>query len=119
MKIRIQSLARALRRPLTSHAVSVDDASDVRPIDRVKPPMSRVAPSPAKDEHSEDEPSLGRSNLLLDTDEKVRQARIGADQALATPGLTFADGHGVRGPTGKGRQTRRMNYYQSVRDGLG
>ncbi|KAI9639388.1 putative pyruvate dehydrogenase [Dioszegia hungarica] len=89
--------------------VSIDDASDVRPVDKIKPPMSRVAPSPQPENVSDEEPSLGRSNLLLDTEEK----------ALATPGLVFADGHGLRGPTGKGRQTRRMNYYQSVRDALG
>jgi 2-oxoisovalerate dehydrogenase E1 component beta subunit len=83
----------------------VDDASDMRPVDKIKPTLSRVAPELSSDE----EPSLGRSNLLLNTD----------DKALATPGLVFSDGHGLRGPTGKGRQTRRMNLYQSVRDALG
>ncbi|KAL7421608.1 hypothetical protein Q5752_003377 [Cryptotrichosporon argae] len=39
--------------------------------------------------------------------------------ALATPGLTFTDGHGLRGPSGKGRQTRKMNLYQAIRDALG
>ena len=41
------------------------------------------------------------------------------DQALASPGLTFTDGHGLRGLSGKGRQTRRMNLYQAIRDALG
>lgn len=40
-------------------------------------------------------------------------------QSLATPGLKFTDGHGLRGPTGKGRQTRKMNLYQAIRDALG
>jgi hypothetical protein len=51
--------------------VSIDDASDVRPVDKIKPPMSRVAPSPQPENVSDEEPSLGRSNLLLDTEEKV------------------------------------------------
>lgn len=33
--------------------------------------------------------------------------------------MTFTDGHGIRGPTGKGRQTRKMNLYQAIRDALG
>lgn len=39
-------------------------------------------------------------------------------QALATEGLVFADGHGLRGPTGKGRETRKMNLHQAIRDAL-
>lgn len=38
--------------------------------------------------------------------------------ALATEGLVFADGHGLRGPTGKGRETRKMNLHQAIRDAL-
>lgn len=64
-------LTRLLRRPYSAYAASMDEPSDIRPIDKVKPPMSRVAPSPPQDPHSDEEPSLGRSNLLLDTDEKV------------------------------------------------
>lgn len=55
------------------------------------------------------EPALGDSNILLKTKE----------EALATPGLTFTDGHGLKGFNGKGRETRRMNLYQAVRDALG
>jgi 2-oxoisovalerate dehydrogenase E1 component beta subunit len=55
------------------------------------------------------EPALGDSNILLKTKE----------EALATPGLKFTDGHGLKGFNGKGRETRRMNLYQAVRDALG
>jgi 2-oxoisovalerate dehydrogenase E1 component beta subunit len=37
---------------------------------------------------------------------------------LATKGLVFADGHGLKGPTGKGRETRKMNLHQAIRDAL-
>ena len=72
-------------------------------------PPARVAPSPPLDKSDVDEPSLGSSELLLSTSEA----------ALATPGLNFADGHGLRGAHGKGRETRRMNLHQVVRDALG
>ncbi|RSH87231.1 hypothetical protein EHS25_003140 [Saitozyma podzolica] len=91
-----------------SYTVSVDEPSDARPADPPAP-RARSAPTPVPDEPTVEEPSLGKSDILLGTEE----------QALATPGLTFADGHGLRGPTGKGRQTRRMNLYQAIRDALG
>ena len=58
---------------------------------------------------AEAEPSLGQSTLLLQTSE----------EALATPGLMFTDGHGLKGPNGRGRETRRMNLHQAIRDALG
>ncbi|WRT66528.1 uncharacterized protein IL334_003487 [Kwoniella shivajii] len=71
--------------------------------------QSRSAPSINPSPPTTEEPSLGESPLFLHTSE----------EALATPGLRFTDGHGLRGPTGKGRQTRRMNLYQAIRDALG
>jgi hypothetical protein len=70
---------------------------------------ARTTPSPPVDKADGEEPTLGSSELLLTT----------ADGALATPGLTFADGHGLKGPHGKGRETRRMNLHQAIRDALG
>ncbi|WVF71326.1 hypothetical protein IAT40_006129 [Kwoniella sp. CBS 6097] len=70
---------------------------------------SRSAPSINPVPPTTEEPSLGESPLFLHTRE----------EALATPGLNFTDGHGLKGPTGKGRQTRRMNLYQAIRDALG
>jgi len=70
---------------------------------------ARTTPSPPVDKADGDEPTLGSSELLLTT----------AEEALATPGLTFADGHGLKGPHGKGRETRRMNLHQAIRDALG
>ena len=111
-------------RVISSVGTSVDDPSDSR--SRTPTPRpARVAPSPPADA-SAGEPSLGESELLLDTQEKVcfpricgSQADCAENQALSTPGLTFTDGHGLSGPTGKGRQTRRMNLYQAIRDALG
>nr|XP_018262807.1 2-oxoisovalerate dehydrogenase E1 component, beta subunit [Kwoniella dejecticola CBS 10117]OBR84965.1 2-oxoisovalerate dehydrogenase E1 component, beta subunit [Kwoniella dejecticola CBS 10117] len=71
--------------------------------------QSRSAPTILPSEPTTEEPSLGESLLFLHTSEA----------ALATPGLRFTDGHGLKGPTGKGRQTRRMNLYQAIRDALG
>lgn len=68
------------------------------------PPPARTAPQTPIEEES-----LGQSGLLLNNPEL----------ALATPGITFTDGHGLRGRTGKGRQTRQMNLYQAIRDALG
>ncbi|KAL1411399.1 hypothetical protein Q8F55_002355 [Vanrija albida] len=67
---------------------------------------ARAVPSEAAAQEAE--PSLGSSNLLRTT----REA------ALATAGLRFADGHGLRGPTGKGRETRKMSLHQAIRDAL-
>jgi len=89
---------------------SVDEPS-------VAPPVARTAPSTAA---QHEDVGVGQSELLLGTTEQVSSTHDQSSlQALATPGLTFTDGHGLRGPTGKGRQTRKMNLYQAVRDALG
>lgn len=72
-------------------------------------PPSRTTPSPPVDKAQGEEPSLGSSELLLSTPEA----------ALATPGLSFADGHGHRNSLGRIRETRRMNLHQAIRDALG
>lgn len=72
-------------------------------------PPARSAPSPPVDKSDADEPSLGSSELLLTSHAA----------ALATPGLTFADGHGLKGAHGRGRETRQMNLHQAIRDALG
>ncbi|EAL23250.1 hypothetical protein CNBA3660 [Cryptococcus deneoformans B-3501A] len=74
-----------------------------------KPPPSRSAPAIIDMQSTTEEPPLGESELFLRT----------RDEALNTPGMKFADGHGLKGPTGKGRQTRKMNLYQAIRDALG
>ncbi|WWC89171.1 uncharacterized protein L201_004089 [Kwoniella dendrophila CBS 6074] len=71
--------------------------------------QSRSAPTIQPPAATTEEPSLGESPLFLHTTET----------ALSTPGIRFTDGHGLKGPTGKGRQTRRMNLYQAIRDALG
>ncbi|WWD21833.1 hypothetical protein CI109_106321 [Kwoniella shandongensis] len=73
-----------------------------------KPRQSRSAPTIIESKQPE-EPSLGESAHFKHTSE----------EALATPGIKFSDGHGLKGPTGRGRQTRRMNLYQAIRDALG
>ncbi|WVR06890.1 hypothetical protein IAU60_003926 [Kwoniella sp. DSM 27419] len=78
-----------------------DKGKTVQPPSCAAPVINASAPT-------QEEPSLGESRLFLHTSE----------EALATPGLKFADGHGLKGPTGKGRRTRRMNLYQAIRDGL-
>ncbi|ORY32835.1 Thiamin diphosphate-binding protein [Naematelia encephala] len=93
---------RLLKRSI--HGASIDEPSLAR---HSRP--ARIAPNPPAETSGADEPSLGQSDILLGTSE----------QALATPGIRFADGHGLRGPTGRGRQTRRMNLYQAIRDALG
>ncbi|CAK9781155.1 unnamed protein product [Cutaneotrichosporon oleaginosum] len=87
-------------------ATSVDDPSDTRMQKNRDGQRARGAPSKATAQ--ELEPSLGSSKLLKSTPE----------EALATPGLRFADGHGLRGPSGKGRETRKMNLHQAVRDAI-
>nr|ODN74264.1 2-oxoisovalerate dehydrogenase E1 component, beta subunit [Cryptococcus depauperatus CBS 7841] len=72
-------------------------------------PLSRTSPVILDTESTVEEPSLGDSKLFVHT----------SKEALNTPGLTFSDGHGLRGHTGKGRQTRQMNLYQAIRDALG
>ncbi|ORX35773.1 Thiamin diphosphate-binding protein [Kockovaella imperatae] len=70
------------------------------------PPKSAGPSSPPPPEA---EPSVGQSSLLLQE----------PAEALATKGLTFADGHGLKGPNGRGREVRRMNLHQAIRDALG
>ena len=102
----IDIMYRNLLRP-TSYASRRALATQPGPHPRAPP--ARTTPSPPKDQPEYDEPSLGSSELLLGT----------AEAALATPGLTFTDGHGLRGAHGKGRETRRMNLHQAIRDALG
>lgn len=67
------------RQPLSSCGVSIDDPSDARSAGpSSSPPRARVAPNPSTgpDATGSDEPSLGQSGLLLDTEEKVRSASI-------------------------------------------
>ncbi|EIW70453.1 2-oxoisovalerate dehydrogenase E1 component, beta subunit [Tremella mesenterica] len=73
------------------------------------PRRARAAPSPPEAQGVEGEPSISENQLLLSS----------AQEALATPGLHFTDGHGPLGPTGRGRQTRRMNLYGAIREALG
>ncbi|WVQ67499.1 uncharacterized protein L199_005699 [Kwoniella botswanensis] len=88
-----------------SQVVNGSDDTDKSPSAR----QSRSAPSINPAPPTMEEPSLGESRLFLHTTEET----------LATPGIRFTDGHGLKGPTGKGRQTRRMNLYQAIRDALG
>ncbi|RSH86880.1 uncharacterized protein EHS24_005158 [Apiotrichum porosum] len=83
---------------------SVDDPST----SQVPRDGTRARATPSHHSAQELEPSLGNSNLLKRTPE----------EALATKGLVFADGHGLKGPTGKGRETRQMNLHQAVRDAM-
>lgn len=94
------------RRTAATASSSVDDPSDTRMQKNRDGQRARGAPSKASAQ--ELEPSLGSSKLLRSTPE----------EALATSGLRFADGHGLRGPTGKGRETRKMNLHQAVRDAI-
>ncbi|WVQ72371.1 hypothetical protein IAR50_001923 [Cryptococcus sp. DSM 104548] len=87
------------------HSSSVSPES----ADLKRPPPSRMAPKIFHSEATPEEPALGDSVLFLKD----------AESALKTPGLSFTDGHGVKGPTGKGRRTRQMNMYQAIRDALG
>ncbi|WVQ80840.1 hypothetical protein IAT38_002947 [Cryptococcus sp. DSM 104549] len=111
----LSSIIRRQSRPVASYgrrlyatAESRKPDSSANPPSQPTPP-SRSAPTIRDAESTTEEPSLGESPLFLHT----------SAEALATPGLKFTDGHGIRGPTGKGRQTRRMNLYQAIRDALG
>jgi hypothetical protein len=53
-----------------SYTVSVDEPSDARPADS-PPPRARSAPTPVPDEPTVEEPSLGKSDILLGTEEQV------------------------------------------------
>ncbi|ADV19559.1 2-oxoisovalerate dehydrogenase E1 component, beta subunit [Cryptococcus gattii Ru294] len=85
--------------------MSTNDAA----VQKGKPRPSRSAPAIIDMQSTTEEPPLGESELFLRT----------TDEALNTPGMKFSDGHGLKGPTGKGRQTRKMNLYQAIRDALG
>ena len=68
---------RIFRRTLATYGVSVDEPSDTRPNlgeSSSGPRRARVAPTPPVEAGNAvtDEPSLGKSDLLLDTPEKVR-----------------------------------------------
>lgn len=94
-----------------------------------KPPPSRSAPAIIDMQSTTEEPPLGESELFLRTRDEVSSGTwyktlllpgtLTTPKALNTPGMKFADGHGLKGPTGKGRQTRKMNLYQAIRDALG
>jgi hypothetical protein len=53
-----------------SYTVSVDEPSDARPADPPAP-RARSAPTPVPDEPTVEEPSLGKSDILLGTEEQV------------------------------------------------
>ncbi|KAK8846514.1 hypothetical protein IAR55_005600 [Kwoniella newhampshirensis] len=102
-------MTRSLRITTISRRCSSSVATTGNNNNGVKQPRpSRSAPTILESKQPE-EPSLGESASFRHT----------AEEALATPGLKFADGHGLKGPTGRGRQTRRMNLYQAIRDALG
>ncbi|ODO09892.1 hypothetical protein I350_02114 [Cryptococcus amylolentus CBS 6273] len=102
-----KAATRALRH---SSSVSPESAGVKRP------PPSRTAPKIIHTKATLEEPSLGESALFL---KDTESASCESASALRTPGLNFTDGHGLKGLTGKGRQTRQMNLYQAIRDALG
>ena len=58
-------------RAASAYAVSTDEPSQARPPVK-QPPMSRVAPTPPKERaETIEEPSLGKSNLLINDEAKV------------------------------------------------
>nr|XP_019011019.1 2-oxoisovalerate dehydrogenase E1 component, beta subunit [Kwoniella pini CBS 10737]OCF49800.1 2-oxoisovalerate dehydrogenase E1 component, beta subunit [Kwoniella pini CBS 10737] len=116
LSIRSRSLSDRVPRSIRCarfHAAAVRASTNIGDsAKKAKTPLarqSRSAPTILPSEPTMEEPSLGECSLFLHT----------SDEALSTPGLKFTDGHGLKGPTGKGRQTRRMNLYQAIRDALG
>lgn len=91
-----------LRSSLPAFVISIRDHPNQSR--RWQTTASTVVEPPSASGHSS---SVASSNLL----------RVTRDSALRTPGVVWPDNEPVRNVVG-GRETRKMNLYQAVRDAL-